>query len=453
MLPPVSLRGREDHDVAAAAATGGREADVEHPFPAGRLPLLHLADPAHRAAMVRSLQRTIGNTTVWHSVTPRSAVQRCTHGCGCTAPFGGPGAEVEAFGRRELRREPEPEHADVAHPVATGRHGDDAVLQRDGDPNPNVDKFKEVQGKAMFALLPALAGMEPAVLADEAAARFAGGPRLIVAVHAVQQKGDWKAFAAGNASDLASLPTDQIGDVMRFVGAPKNVGLYERGDFDGRFDGFVEPVTGAITLIFKVKALEADPIAPTAAEMAQFKAGFKSTVEQTWSGKGTIKPACPIPGVSAFTTRVVVHFVEVGEHLPVVVYPSSVDIGNISTDQATGKRTGHMSADAWTIRDKEQYAGQPQGKPLRSRQATAAHEFGHAIGIDHVHCKSAAGVCYGTTQQEWDDVMGGGMKLQRLNVGGQVHNDFAAFERIGERWGKDAFPGPLAAKCNKWGPG
>ena len=399
--------------------------------------------------MVRTLQRRLGNSAVNRTLGSGGALQRCTHGCGCMVPDGRE-AEAQEAERAEAVAPP----AVQRRAVAGAGSDETTALQRDGDPNPNVDKFKEVQGKAMFALLPALAGMDPAVLADEAAARFAGGPRLIVAVHAVQQKGDWKAYATGNAAELADLPTDQIGDVMRFVGAPKNVGLYERGDFDGRFDGFVEPVTGAITLIFKVKAVPAEApfLPPAPAEIEQFKTGFKSSVEQTWSGKGKVKPACPLPGISAFTTRVVVHFVEGGEHLPVVVYQSSVQIGNISTDKA-GKRTGHMSADAGTERTKEQSAGQPQGTSLKSRQATAAHEFGHAIGIDHVHCKSDSGVCYGTTQQEWDDVMGGGMKLQRLNVGGQVHNDFAAFERIGERWGKDAFPGPLAAKCNKWGAG
>jgi len=327
------------------------------------------------------------------------------------------------------------------------------LVQRNG--GENEEKLRQIQGQAMFALLPTLAAMDRSVLADEAAASFVGGPRLVVAIRAVQQKGNWKAFATSQGAELAALPTDQIGDVMRFVGAPKNVGLYERDQFDGRFDAFVEPVSATITLILKVKAIRVEDAPPTQGELESFKVGFKSTVERTWSGQGTVKPACPIPGVGAFKTRAVVHFVESGEHLPITVYPSSVRVGAIESEKdeggkPTGKRTGRMSADAGDVSKTEQYEGQPKGQPLRSEQATAAHEFGHAIGVDHVRCKGE-GICYGTTQQEWDDVMGGGMKLQRMKVGNGVHSDFAAFERIGERWGKDVFPGPLAAKCNKWG--
>src|SRR5919202_174087 len=109
-----------------------------------------------------------------------------------------------------------------------------------------------------------------------------------------------------------------------------------------------------------------------------------------------------------------------------------------------------MSADAGEIRPKRQPKQVTGSVDLSSKQSTAAHEFGHAIGIDHVHCKGDKLVCYGTTQAEYDDVMGGGMKLQNLKVGSGSHSDFAAFERIGERWGKDVFTGALATKCNTW---
>jgi hypothetical protein len=411
--------------------------------PVGSVGLLHLGDRGRRTAMGLSLQRRVGNARLGRTLAPGAPVlQRCTHGCGCM--------ELD-----ESEREVGAAPAVPAAPPVQRRASVGAVVQRDDE---NLEKLRQVQGQAMFALLPTLAGMDRNVLADEEAARTAGGPRLIVAIHAVQQKGDWKAYATANAGELAALPTDQIGDVMRYVGAPKNVGLYERGDFGGRFDAFVDPVTKSITLIFKAKAIPVEDNPPTAEEMATFKAGFKSSVEVTWSGKGTVQPACPVPGVGAFTTRVVVHFVEGGEHLPIIVYSSRVRIGVIETDIKTGARTGRMSADAGETQKREQYPGQgksfgklPPGQPLTSEQATAAHEFGHAIGVDHVHCKGDATVCYGTNQQEWDDVMGGGMKLQRMKVGGELHSDFSAFEKIGERWGKDVFPGPLAAKCNKWG--
>ncbi|MFH1475487.1 MAG: hypothetical protein ABIG85_06480 [Chloroflexota bacterium] len=434
------------------AETAPEEATWSEAFPVARLVDAGAAPPTDRGgasihgiarpgALVRGslldLQRLAGNAAVTAAL-----------GCGPMAADRGRAAGQRPIGSTGLLRL----MPDASAPLqrAVPPEPTRLVVQRNGEEN--EAKLREVQGKAMFALLPALAKMDPTVLADEAAARFVGGPRLIVAIRAVQQKGSWKGFATSQGAELAALPTDQIGDVMRFVGAPQDVGLYERDNFDGRFDGFVEPVTKTITLILKVKAIPVEDAGPTDAEMEEFKAGFKSTVETTWSGKGTVKPDCK--GVGPFKTRAVVQFVEGGEHLPIKVYPASVRAGGITTDLPTGKRSGEMAADAGKTYPTEQYAGQPKGEALKSEQATAAHEFGHAIGIDHVRCKGE-GICYGTNQEEWDDVMGGGMKLQRVNVGGAVHSDFAAFERIGERWGRDkVFKGAaLDAKCNKWSGG
>lgn len=327
------------------------------------------------------------------------------------------------------------------------------VLQRD---KANEQPLADIQGKPMFALLPVIAAMQPvAARADYGAAMVVGGPRLVVAMKAAASVGDWKGFAAANAEELANLPPDQIGDIMRYVKAPADVKQYERNEFDGRYDAWVEPTSGLITLIMKVKIEPVEDAGPSRDEIAQFRSEFKQNVESTWSGKGTVKPSCPDLPIAAFKTKVVVHFVDGGEHLPITLYSSRVNTGAIETDKQ-GRRRARLSADAARERPTEHYAGQPkdsQGRPipLKSKQSVAAHEFGHAIGIDHPRCKGG-GVCYGSTQQEWDDVMGGGMKLQVLKdaKGLVTHSDFAAFERIGERWGRDVFPGGLAAKCNKW---
>jgi hypothetical protein len=316
--------------------------------------------------------------------------------------------------------------------------------------------LREVQGMAMFALLPALTNLDSTVLADEEAARAAGGQRLIVAIRAVKQKGAWDAFATAHGAELTALPIDQIGDILTFVGAPKDVKVYDQKKFNGQFDALVDPVTAMITLILKVKAIplpEAEGTPPSPAEIEQFKAGFKRTVEAAWSGKGTVKPSCP--KIPTFKTRAVVNFVESGEHLPIKVYDATVNIAQVvckrdpTTGKPTGECKGEMASDTGDkSRKTEQPAGQPDPKkPLTSEQVPAAHEFGHAIGIDHVRCKEG-GICYGTTKQEFNDVMGGGMKLQRLTIGGAVHSDFAAFERIGKCWGEDI---KLPAKCNVWG--
>ncbi len=47
-------------------------------------------------------------------------------------------------------------------------------------------------------------------------------------------------------------------------------------------------------------------------------------------------------------------------------------------------------------------------RDLRTSHATASHEFGHMLGLEHVHCPANEEECYGTNREERADVMGHG---------------------------------------------
>jgi hypothetical protein len=234
--------------------------------------------------------------------------------------------------------------------------------------------------------------------------------------------------------------------------------FYTSDNFDNRFDGVVDPTMKTVTLLFRVKFEFADglhfgaalPGTPnweqeTAAGEAKFKTDFKSVVESTWSGKGTIHPRCAIAGVNQLATKVVVDVVESGQH-------TTFRVSNLgSSDAAVQGNRGQLDVDDNTSQKKTGNVADPTGRiptEITTEQVASTHEFGHAIGLPHVHC-DGGGACYGVTEQERKDVMGVGSVVQAVSRNGAVtHDDFVPFERIATRWGKDA--AGAQANCNVW---
>jgi hypothetical protein len=342
---------------------------------------------------------------------------------------------------------------------------------------PNVQCKKEnepplaaIQGEPMSSLLPKLKQLPESVINDTEAARFVGGPRLVTAINAAKAKGtvSWPDFVAGHNSELATLPQDQINDIISFLGGAKNASYYKADQLSNRFDGSVDPATGVITLFFRVRFQAMDGtrfgMAPAGTKEAEkeneeglknYKTDFKRVVESTWSGKGNVKPACPAAGVSSFQTRVVVIPVESGEHRLVQIFTDGAGRSNMSSKNPA--LPGNLQAgdnQSHTTTKQVVNAAGTAPEQVTTTQTTSAHEFGHAIQLDHPHCSGSEDNCYGVTAEERQDVMGGGDKLQVITRGGVIkHDDFAPFELIGERWGKDVFAADKLQKCNKWSAG
>jgi hypothetical protein len=267
---------------------------------------------------------------------------------------------------------------------------------------------------------------------------------------------------------VASLPNDQIADIMTFLGAPKDARYYKADQFGGMFDGGVDPTSGVVTLYYRVRfelhgarfGLSPTGTKEAAQEneegMAKFKADFKRVVEETWSGKGSLKPACPVGQIKALQTKVIVTPVETGEHVVAYIHNEGAE-GRSNAGPATRDAPGIMNLKPG---DNDPHTStkqvvDPTGKhpqTITTTQVTSAHEFGHTLDQDHPRCKHGDDNCYGVTAEERQGIMGGGSKLQKITVSGKVKDNFEPFERIAKRWGQDVFPGALA-KCNEWSPG
>jgi hypothetical protein len=351
--------------------------------------------------------------------------------------------------------------------IAQHNAGPEASIQREEE---NEKPLSDIQYYAMFGLLPALAALPEKVRTDKAAGQKVGGPRLVTAMNVVAAKGTpWMDFVAGHNGELASLPQDQIADIITYLGAPKDARYFKGEEFDNKFDGAVDPAKGVVTLYFRVRFLPADgarfgaslPGTPgweeeTQQVMQKFQSDFKRVVEAAWSQKGTLKPGCPIGQVKSFQTKVSISIVDGGEHTLMYVAPD-VAGGRSSVSQEEKIGTLRVSANEIEPKDVDHPVMDEQGHragTVSTEQPGSAHEFGHAVGLSHPSCKHGDDICYGKTREERESIMGAGQKLSVIQRKGDIkHNDFEPFLKIARRWGQDVFQGALQGKCNNWTAG
>ena len=337
------------------------------------------------------------------------------------------------------------------------------LVQRktESEMNDHEKELAKIQGWPMYSLLPSLAKLPDEVKTDFTAGRSIGGPRLVAAMKAVTSGADWMAYANANHGDMGTLPPDQIRDIMGFLGAPKDARYYKDipGKSHGRFDGAVDPASQVITLFFRAKlvvggAEQQVAHAVTQQALEAFKPRFKAEIEKVWSG-GHIKPAAAIAGVSGFTTKTNVALVDDGEHLVFYVVPDELGPSNVNKERGQLRESANEEKqETCPLYD------DPSGKTrheVTNTQTGSAHEFGHAIGLDHPRPDASRpdDKCnpeYGKTVEERGDIMGTGHELRVIKRAGVDHNDFGPFVSIGEKWGAEILPGALASH-NKWSVG
>lgn len=282
------------------------------------------------------------------------------------------------------------------------------------------ERLAAAQGHMMSRLLTMLVeirGSSAFSAAEYDYAQTNFGPRLIIAMRTVEAKAtgaDWFGIIANH--DVAGLPDDQIDDLMRFAGVPKESRPVKVTMNGKEFDGTVNQTTRTITILFRarVQVAEIDEIhlsSPDDAEaIATFKPRLKTSIESAWSGH-TVRLARPVGGIAAFQSAVHVAFVESGEHLTYLMPPDHRVRENDPDDDQHNHPTSHG--------DDER--GQ-------SRQDAGPAEI-HTAEID------------------------GGADMDTgviLDSRGEVLVDpMEPFRLVAEKWGEKLFPGSLS-RLNRW---
>ncbi len=223
--------------------------------------------------------------------------------------------------------------------------------------------------------------------------------------------------------------------------------FYDRSNFSGRFDGVVNPRQGMITLSMRLSfELEGpgwlDPSKQTQTQeseqannafLERFQREFKEIVERTWSYQYNLRPACPLDRNLSYHAKVDIVPVFSNPHAAVHVFRDTPG-GRSNAGEglsALQESDNQIQEHKWTFR----------GKERQYFQVPSAHEFGHLMGVDHIHCRGNDANCYGVTPDESLDIMGRGSVVSS--------RDYEPFLRIGRRYGQDVTPSGMPG-CNFW---
>jgi hypothetical protein len=138
----------------------------------------------------------------------------------------------------------------------------------------------------MDALLPELQALEPAVRGDEALGVAVGGTRLVMAMQTIAAKvakTSWTTFLAGKKTDFMTWPPDQVGSILRYLGAPSETAAMQELAVS-ELPEIVQNTQGDLPLVEKGRT---DLIRTTVAEMTKKELGYGSTTPRRRTGTAT----------------------------------------------------------------------------------------------------------------------------------------------------------------------
>ena len=216
------------------------------------------------------------------------------------------------------------------------------------------------------------------------------GQRLLAheLVHVVQQSGRPHTL---RRQGTGSPPGGTSGGSSPRPQREERLGIGRGG---GRFDAELDRSICWLTVRMKVRFrfVNTPRAWPSERRKADWQHSFINAVTNRWSFRHYLVPdrECPAEPCRLVVARLQVLPVTSGQHF-------TVTVGYTNTFQRSFVSGRSATLDALDIARRRDIP-----------QVPVEHEFGHMLGLPHIHCATNAPQCYGITAEEQRDIMGKG---------------------------------------------
>lgn len=213
-------------------------------------------------------------------------------------------------------------------------------------------------------------------------------------------------------SEIPSPPRERQSDTPALA---RRESLTNAGRGGGRFDAAIDRDVCMLAANMKIRFnfVDAPSAWPSNDDKADWQEKFVKRVTKRWTGRYDLErgdaKGCPGENCERLGVVMKVEPVTSGEHF-------TATVGHTSSFQTSSVGATTATLDSLDVEERDDID-----------QVPVEHEFGHMLGLPHVHCDSNDSACYGVTDEEQDNIMGHGstVSMRDYEVFAEAANHFS----------------------------